>query len=268
MRDQVAQCTPHRTRAVQLLPLHVVRRRLARQKQPTHQHGVHERAKQHAPPLQRLEERVPRQGDLPRGAAAAALAQQVHLGREHAGEEARVPRARRADGEMQHHTKRHQDPPPVRHAVQHEQKHKQKHGPAQLDGDGPRVRVVPGEEQAGAEEVQERARLLRPVQQLGEEVGLLRGERRRDAEDVPRDGKGQRRADHGQEQAQRPPDHGRVDRLDKVVAAALVEQRDGLARDHVARDDEEDHDGDVPAREEDADEGHRCRAVVESVDAE
>lgn len=222
---------------------------------------MQQHSQERRPPAQRLERRAPREADL-RGAGAALGPQQVQLGGEHAGEEAGVPRAGRADGEVQDHADRHQDPGTVRDLVQAEEPDEEEHGPSELDGDGPGVRVVPGEQQARAEEVEEGRRLFAPPHELGEDVGLVLWPWRGDAENVPRAGEEQGAPDDGKEETQGSADHGGVDGLYEVFSPSLVKQRDRLFGDHVARNNEEDHDGEMTAREECPDDGQSCRCFV------
>lgn len=223
--------------------------------------------------FQLLEPRIPRQSNLGRATTTTTTTillrgKQVQLGGEHPGKEAGIPRARRADGEVQDHPHRHEDPGPVGQLVQAKQPDKQKHGPAQLDGDGPRVRVIPRKQKPRAEKIQKLRCLFAPADEFGKDVGLVLGPRGGDAENVPGAGKEEGAPGDGEEEPQGAADHGRVDGLDEVVAAALVEEGDWFFGDYVAGDDEEDHDGKVATGEEEADKGKRRWCFVELCDAE
>lgn len=124
---------------------------------------------------------------------------------------------------MQDHPDRHEDPGPVGELVQTKQPDKEKHGPSQLDGNGPRVRIIPGKQEPRTEEVKELRRLLAPSHEFGKDVGLVLGPWGGDAENVPRTGKEEGAPGDGEEEPQRSTDHGGVDGLDEVVAATLVE---------------------------------------------
>lgn len=110
--------------------------------------------------------------------------------------------------------------------------------------------VVPREQDARAEEIEELGRLLGPPHELGNDIGLVLWPWCSNAENVPRACEEERAPDDGEEEPQWSADHGGIDRLDEIISATFVEERDGLFGDHVARDHKEYHDSVMTTREE------------------